>query len=80
MKNFRFNAICNITQELQELQKYNRACRFTGKSAVVQYHELLSKLQVLTGDRYSTSLQQLLLPILKLMERQQNVPFGSDSR
>ncbi len=28
MKNFRFNTICNITQEPQELQRYNRACRF----------------------------------------------------
>ncbi len=32
MKNFRFNTICNITQEPQELQRYNRACRFIGKS------------------------------------------------
>ena len=28
MKKFRFNTICNITQEPQELQWYNRACRF----------------------------------------------------
>ncbi len=30
MKNFRFNTICNITQEPQELERYNRACRFIG--------------------------------------------------
>ncbi len=41
MKNFRFNTICNITQE--ELQRYNRACRFIGKSAVMKCHQLLSK-------------------------------------
>ncbi len=43
MKNFRFNTICNITQEPQELQRYNRACRFIGKSAVMKRHQLLSK-------------------------------------
>ena len=32
MKNFRFNRICKITQEPQEL---HRACRFIGKSAVI---------------------------------------------
>ncbi len=30
MKNFCFNTICNITQEPQELQRYNRACMFIG--------------------------------------------------
>ncbi len=43
VKNFRFNAICNITQEPQELQRYNRACRFIDKSAVTKCHQLLSK-------------------------------------
>ncbi len=43
MKNFRFNTICNITQEPQELQRYNHACRFIGKSAVIKCHQLLSK-------------------------------------
>ncbi len=43
MKNFRFNTICNITQEPQELQRYNRACRFIGKSAVIECHQLLIK-------------------------------------
>ncbi len=43
MKNFRFNTVCNITQEPQELQRYNRACRFIGKSAVIKYHPLLLK-------------------------------------
>ncbi len=36
MTNFRFNTICNITQELQELQRYNRACWFIGKSDVIK--------------------------------------------
>ncbi len=39
----RFNTICNITQEPQELQRYNRACRFIDKSAVIKCHQLLSK-------------------------------------
>ncbi len=43
MKNFCFNTICNITQEPQELQRYNRACRFIGKSAVIKCHQVLSK-------------------------------------
>ncbi len=43
MKNFRFNTICNITQEPQELQRYNRAYRFIGKSAVIKCHQVLSK-------------------------------------
>ncbi len=43
MKNFRFNTICNITQEKQELQRYNRACWFIGKPAVIKCHQVLSK-------------------------------------
>ncbi len=43
MKNFCFNTICNIIQEPQELQRYNRACRFIGKFAVIKYHQLISK-------------------------------------
>ncbi len=43
MKNFRFNTICNITQEPQELQIYNRVCGFIGKSAVIKCHQVLSK-------------------------------------
>ncbi len=43
MKNFRFNTICNIIQEPQELNKNTRACRFIGKSAVIKCHQLLSK-------------------------------------
>ncbi len=39
----RFNTICNITQEPQERQRYNRACRFIDKSAVIKCHQLLSK-------------------------------------
>ncbi len=43
MKNFRFNTICNITQEPQELQRYNRAYRFIGKCTVIKCHQVLSK-------------------------------------
>ncbi len=43
MKNFCFNTICNITQEPQELQRYNRVCRFIGKSTVIKCHQVLSK-------------------------------------
>ena len=38
-----FNTIFNITQEPQDLQRHNRACRFIVKSAVIKYHHLLSK-------------------------------------
>ncbi len=56
MKNFRFNTLCNITQEPQELQRYNRACRLISKSAVINDVIICyQKLQVLTGDRFSTS-------------------------
>ncbi len=43
MKNFRFNTICNITQDPQELRRCNRVCRFIVKSAVIRCHQLLSK-------------------------------------
>ncbi len=43
MKNFRFNTICNINQEPQEQQRYNRTCRFIGKSAVTKCHQLPTK-------------------------------------
>ncbi len=54
----------NITQEPQELQRYNRACRFIGKSAVIKCHQLLSKITSITrrllfrplGNRYLLSL------------------------
>ncbi len=38
MKNLGFNTICNITQKPKELPRYNRACRFIGKCAVIKYH------------------------------------------
>ncbi len=62
MKNFRFNTICNITQEPQELQRYNRVCRFIGKSAVIKCHQLLSKVTCMNrrlrpdSNRYLVSL------------------------
>ncbi len=43
MKKFRFNTICNITQKPKEQQRYNRACRFDGKCAVIKCRQLLSK-------------------------------------
>ncbi len=55
MKNFRFNTICNITQEPQQLQRYNRACRFIGKSAVIKCHQLFQVLHNVAGNRFSTS-------------------------
>ncbi len=44
MKNFRFNTICNITKETHEQQRYNIACSFIGKSAVIKCHQVLSKI------------------------------------
>ena len=40
MKNFCFDTICNITQETQDLQGYNCASGFIGKSAVIKYYQL----------------------------------------
>ncbi len=34
---FGFDTICNISQP-QELQRYNCACEFIGKSAMLKYH------------------------------------------
>ncbi len=54
MKNFSFDTIWNIIQELQRWYK-NFACWFIGKSAVVKYHQLLSQVTNATGNRVSTS-------------------------
>ena len=47
VKNFHFDAICNITQEPQELTVKQRlkncTCGFIGKSAMIKYHQLLSQ-------------------------------------
>ena len=41
MKNFRFDTICSITEEPQELQRYNCcACVFIGRSTVISQHQL----------------------------------------
>ncbi len=48
MKKLCFNTICNFNQEQQELQRYNRACRFIGKSAVIKCHQLLLKVTSIT--------------------------------
>ncbi len=52
VKNFDFDTIYNITQE-SELQRYNCASGFFYKSAVIKYHQLLSK--VFMGNCFSTS-------------------------
>ena len=43
MTNFRFDTICNISQIPKDLQRFKCACEFIGKSAVIKYHQLLSK-------------------------------------
>ncbi len=45
MKNFRFDNICNITQEPKELRRYNCVCWFIGKSGVIKYRQLLLKVK-----------------------------------
>ncbi len=66
MKNFCFNTICSITQEPQELQRYNRACRFISKSAVIKCHQLLWKVTSINRrslfDQLSTKLIVLFCP------------------
>ena len=52
MKHFRFDTICNITQEPQELQTFNYACICIGKSSKNIIN--CQKLNVLTGTRAST--------------------------
>ncbi len=65
MKNLfiRFGAISNITQEPQQLQKYDCACVFIRKSRVIHEVELSSIVvksqNVLTGSLVSKSYQQL---------------------
>ncbi len=53
MKNFRFDTICNITQESQEIQRFNCACGSIVKSAVIKYHQLLSKIISINGESNS---------------------------
>ena len=55
IKNFCFNTICNITQETQKLQRCNCACGFIGKSAVIKYHQLLSKLISINRETFCFS-------------------------
>ena len=37
MKNFCFDTIYNIAQEPQDLQRYDYACGFIGKSGMIRY-------------------------------------------
>ncbi len=60
MNIFRFDTICNITQEPQELQRFNSTCCFIGKSATIKFHPLLTKNKGINGNCFSTSKQQLL--------------------
>ncbi len=58
MKSFRFDTICNITQEPQELQRYNCAYHgFLSKSGVrVHDKKYQQQFMLLTGSRISNSL------------------------
>ena len=55
MKNFRFDTLCNITQEPQELQILNNAFGFIGKPVMINVTNCCHKLQVLAANRVSTS-------------------------
>ena len=50
MKNFHFDTFCIIIQEPQELQRYNCACRFIGKSVVINIINCWQTLLVLTEN------------------------------
>ncbi len=52
MKNFRSDTICNITQEPQELERYNCACGFICKSAVTKFPQLLIKVTGINGNSH----------------------------
>ena len=69
MKNFHFDAICNITQEPQELQRFNCACGFISKSTVIRYHQLLSTVISSNGkshvDQLSTASSYNTPPYIK---------------
>ena len=60
---FQILLICNITQESQELQRFSSACGFIGKSAVIEYHQLLSKVTYgkLLFDQLATASSSILL-------------------
>ena len=49
MKNIRFDIFCDVNQEPQDPQRHNCACGFIGKSAVIKYHRLLSKGEIING-------------------------------
>ncbi len=52
MTNDHFDTICNITQEPQELQRYNRACGFILQ---VWYDEISIAVNVSMGSHMSNS-------------------------
>ena len=49
IQNFRFYTICNITQDPQELRRYNCISEFFSKSDEIKYHQLLSKVKCIYG-------------------------------
>ncbi len=71
MKNFRFDTICNIIQEPQELQRFNCAFRFISKSAVIKYHQLLPKVKCIIG-------KSVILVFMRLTESPtEPIPAGT---
>ena len=61
MKNFRFDTICNITEELQEL---NCFCGFIGNSTIIKYLIAVKSLYKLTRfDQLATTFSVTSLKI-----------------
>ncbi len=62
MKNFRFDmymyTLCSCTQEL-----FNCACGFIGKSAVIKYHQVLSKVIYIKEQHHVRSNKLISAPI-----------------
>ena len=75
MKNFRFDTIYNITQEPQKLPKYNFASGFIGKSAVLKYNQVLSKVININGksrfDQLITFLNNDITRIIPVRHNEQ---------
>ena len=43
---YTFRRACNITQEPLKLQSFNCACGFIGKSALIKYHQLMTRVSI----------------------------------
>ncbi len=62
----RFDTSCNITQGLQELQRYNCVCGLIAKSSMIKHHQLLSKVMSINGkSRFDQLATAPPLPHLK---------------